>query len=72
MKRVLRGALNAAVVVLVATTLIQAQAGSTAQISGTVKDASGGVLPGVTVTATQTETGFAREASSPTNRGATP
>src|SRR5438094_5061883 len=33
---------------------------STAQISGTVKDASGAVLPGVEVTATQTETGIAR------------
>ena len=33
---------------------------STAQISGTVKDESGAVLPGVEVTATQTETGVAR------------
>src|SRR5438093_12902818 len=33
---------------------------STAQISGTVNDASGAVLPGVEVTATQTETGIAR------------
>src|SRR5437870_4812730 len=33
---------------------------STAQISGTVKDATGAVLPGVEVTATQTETGIAR------------
>src|SRR5947209_9325430 len=37
-----------------------AWAQSTAQISGTVKDASGAVLPGVEVTATQTETGIAR------------
>ena len=36
------------------------QAGSTAQISGTVKDSSGAVLPGVEVTATQTETGIRR------------
>src|SRR5262245_12654719 len=36
------------------------QAGSTAQISGTVKDSSGAVLPGVEVTATQTETGISR------------
>jgi hypothetical protein len=34
--------------------------GSTAQISGTVKDASGAVLPGAEVTATQTDTGIAR------------
>jgi len=33
---------------------------ATAQISGTVKDASGAVLPGVEVTATQTETGVSR------------
>src|SRR5262249_2901299 len=37
-----------------------AWAQSTAQISGTVNDASGAVLPGVEVTATQTETGIAR------------
>jgi carboxypeptidase family protein len=33
---------------------------ATAQISGTVRDQSGAVLPGVEVTATQTETGVAR------------
>src|SRR5689334_20817267 len=33
---------------------------STAQISGTIKDQTGAVLPGVTVTATQTSTGLAR------------
>src|SRR5438046_1273659 len=33
---------------------------ATAQISGTVKDQSGAVLPGVEVTATQTDTGIAR------------
>ena len=37
-----------------------AQVGSTAQITGTVRDASGGVLPGADVTATQTDTGFKR------------
>ena len=40
-----------------------AQAGATAQISGVVKDSSGGVLPGVRVTATQTDTGLKREAT---------
>ena len=39
-----------------------AWAQATAQISGTVKDQSGAVLPGVEVTATQTETGIARDA----------
>jgi hypothetical protein len=33
---------------------------STAQLSGRVTDESGGVLPGVTITVTQTETGFTR------------
>lgn len=37
-----------------------AQAQATAQISGTVRDQSGAVLPGVEITATQTETGIAR------------
>ena len=32
---------------------------ATAQIGGTVKDQTGAVLPGVEVTATQTETGIA-------------
>src|SRR2546425_9868087 len=35
---------------------------ATAQISGTVHDQSGAVLPGVEVTATQTETGVTRTA----------
>jgi len=39
-----------------------AQAGSTAQITGTVRDTSGAVLPGVDVTAVQTDTGFRRSA----------
>ncbi len=44
--------------VLLATAPAWAQA--TAQLSGSVKDQSGAVLPGVTVTATQTDTGFTR------------
>jgi hypothetical protein len=38
------------------------QAQATAQISGTAKDQSGAVLPGVEVTATQTDTSIARSA----------
>ena len=37
-----------------------ALAQATAQLSGTVRDSSGGVLPGVTVTITQTDTGLVR------------
>ena len=45
---------------LLLETPITIGAQATAQISGTVKDQSGAVLPGVEVTATQTETGAAR------------
>jgi len=39
---------------------VNAWAQATAQISGTVRDQSGAVLPGVGVTATQTDTGISR------------
>src|SRR3954470_12804821 len=48
----------AALMLLLATSLGWAQA--TAQLNGRVADESGAVLPGVTVTATQTDTGFTR------------
>src|SRR5262245_41160768 len=38
----------------------EARAQATAQISGTARDQSGAVLPGVEITATQTDTGIAR------------
>ncbi len=60
MNRVLRGLLGAFSVLLLASAIVNAQAGSTAQISGTVKDQSGAVLPGADVTATQTDTGLKR------------
>ena len=41
---------------------VSAWAQATAQLSGTVRDDSGGVLPGVTVTVTQTDTGAVRTA----------
>jgi hypothetical protein len=43
---------------LIPAALASAQAVSTAQMSGRVRDGSGGALPGVTVTATQTATGL--------------
>jgi hypothetical protein len=52
--------LLAVMIVLFSAAHVWAQA--TAQINGTVADASGAVLPGVTVIAIQTETGFRREA----------
>src|SRR6266545_3201296 len=54
-----RAVVSAALGVVLLSSVAMAQ-GSTAQINGTVRDDSGGVLPGATVTATQTDTGFAR------------
>src|SRR5678816_4920460 len=54
-------------VILLLPALASAQAVSTAQINGTVRDASGGALPGVTITATQTATGFKRETTTGEN-----
>ena len=48
---------------LVASLATSAWAQATAQMSGTVTDESGAVLPGVTVTATQIDTGLARVAT---------
>src|SRR5688572_26855119 len=45
-----------------ALTCSDVMAQATAQMSGTVRDQSGAVLPGVEVTATQTDTGIARSA----------
>jgi hypothetical protein len=47
-------------VALFTSSVVFAQAGATAQMNGTVRDASGGVLPGVDVTVTQTDTNFSR------------
>jgi hypothetical protein len=60
MKRVVCVALGGIFISLFGCSLLWAQA--TAQISGTVKDQTGAVLPGVEITATQTETGIARTA----------
>src|SRR5258706_6550262 len=58
MKPVLVCLRNVFLVLSLGCSLVWGQA--TAQISGTVKDQSGAVLPGVEITATQTETGIAR------------
>ena len=58
MTRVLRIGLGSVLMLVLATA---AWAQATAQINGTVSDSSGGVLPGATVTAIQTDTGFRRE-----------
>jgi hypothetical protein len=54
-----RTALALAIVIVLAATHVAA-AQATGQLNGRVTDESGAVLPGVTVTATQTDTGFAR------------
>jgi hypothetical protein len=56
MKRFSDVAVFALIVLAGATAWAQA----TAQMTGTVRDTSGAVLPGVTVTVTQTDTGFTR------------
>src|SRR5689334_10189349 len=58
MKRTLSVLFSIVIGLTVATGEVWAQA--TAQVSGTVHDQSGAVLPGVEVTATQTETGVVR------------
>jgi carboxypeptidase family protein/TonB-dependent receptor-like protein len=60
MSRTLTGLSAGALFLLLTAATGWAQA--TAELSGRVTDESGGVLPGVTVTATQTETGFTRTA----------
>src|SRR2546426_5469167 len=50
------------VIALLASASLQAQTVSVAQISGTIKDQSGALLPGVEVKVTQTETGYMRTA----------
>ncbi len=54
--------LRGALILLLTAGAAWAQA--TAQMSGTVRDSSGAVLPGVTVTVTQTNTGVTRTAVS--------
>src|SRR5438067_578949 len=59
-KSISKSMLAAALFLSFGATMIWAQA--TAQISGSVKDQSGAVLPGVEVSATQTATGAKRSA----------
>src|SRR5688572_2215132 len=58
--RILRAASGCLLALLLTASLAAAQA--TAELSGIVRDESGAVLPGVTVTVTQTDTGFTRTA----------
>ncbi|HMF96276.1 MAG TPA: carboxypeptidase-like regulatory domain-containing protein, partial [Vicinamibacterales bacterium] len=67
MKRSRRGLIGGFLAMLLSSATVYAQAGSTAQISGVVKDTSGGVLPGVEVTATQTDTGLKRSTTTQAN-----
>src|SRR5438552_14035637 len=55
-----RGLFSLALILAVTCAMVWAQA--TAQLNGTVKDQSGAVLPGVGITATQTDTGNSRTA----------
>src|SRR5216117_1556902 len=60
MNRLLRCVEISVLVCLWTCAMLAAQTGSTAQISGTVADQSGAVLPGAEITVTQTETGATR------------
>ena len=64
MRRFLRG-FSAGALMLLVSLPVWAQA--TAALNGRVTDESGGVLPGVSVTATQTDTGFSRSAVTDAN-----
>ncbi len=56
--RVARSGFGIALIILLTSAVSWAQA--TAQLNGSVRDESGAVLPGVTVTVTQTDTQFMR------------
>jgi hypothetical protein len=58
MKRIVFCIATVSLIVVLSSSGLFAQA--TAQISGTARDQTGAVLPGVEVTATQTETGIVR------------
>ena len=58
MERLLRHLFVGAAILVMTTALAWAQA--TAELNGRVTDESGAVLPGVSVTVTQTDTGFTR------------
>src|SRR5262245_8249682 len=60
MDRVVRCVLGALVVLSLGAIPLYAQSAATTSIAGTVRDASSGVLPGVTVTAMHTDTGLTR------------
>src|ERR1044071_2343247 len=60
MKMVLAGCSRGILILLLVAVASAAWAQGTAQLSGTVRDESGGVLPGVSVTVTQTNTGLVR------------
>src|SRR5437870_7717214 len=63
MKRILSCLFYGFVIGVVGCGMVRGQ-GATAQISGTVTDQSGAVLPGAEITATQTETNVSRNAVS--------
>ena len=73
MVRALRPLLGACAALLLVTTPGAAQVGSTAQITGTVRDTSGAVLPGADVTASRpTPASAARPSPMPTDSSCSP
>ena len=74
MVRLVRCLFAAGALIILGVGPLHAQSASTASIGGTVRDASGGVLPGVTVTARISSPGFllVRIASSSPCQGSAP
>src|SRR5438477_2628061 len=66
MVRVVRGLCTFASIFLIAAIPVRAQL-ATAELNGRVTDSSGAVLPGATVTVTQTATGLVRTAVTESN-----
>lgn len=62
--KVLSKAIGSLFCILLASTAVWAQATAGAQVSGTVTDESGNIVPGVELTVTQSETGLTRTAVS--------
>jgi len=60
MRVVSRAAIVAVMALVCGRAIVVAQTVAVAQISGSVRDESGGVLPGVDVTVTQIQTGYTR------------
>src|SRR6476646_11676617 len=65
--RILRGSIFALLTVLISASAFGQSQAANGSIEGTISDVSAGVLPGVTVTITNTETGAERSVTTNTD-----